>query len=101
MSVKECLQNVLISIYKAIPHILVRGKGIKHNRIQQLSLKTKNSIELPIYNHLLKSELEAYQEFKAKEEEESSVEEKEPATQLKARKKTEEGEGGKKKKRKE
>lgn len=72
MLTKECVQNVLISIYKAIPHILVRGKGIKHNRIQQLSLKTKNSIDLPIYSHLLKSELEAYEEFKKKENESGS-----------------------------
>ncbi len=33
MSTKECLQNVMIAIYRVIPHILVRGKGIKHNRV--------------------------------------------------------------------
>ena len=61
MNLRECVANVLMGIYRVIPHILVRG--VKHTKVQQISLKTKSSLELPVFNHLMKSEIEAYHEL--------------------------------------
>jgi len=46
-------QNIISACYQAIPHILCHAE--KHTSIQEISIKTANSIELPIYKKSTKS----------------------------------------------
>ena len=48
MGVKDCVRNIMHGIYNTIPHIL--QKNVKHNFIESISIKTFNSISLPIYS---------------------------------------------------
>eukprot|EP00826_Nyctotherus_ovalis_P052167 TRINITY_DN6585_c0_g1_i3.p1 TRINITY_DN6585_c0_g1~~TRINITY_DN6585_c0_g1_i3.p1 ORF type:complete len:279 (+),score=57.59 TRINITY_DN6585_c0_g1_i3:122-958(+) len=47
MEAKDTAANVFAAAHQIIPHILLRCE--KHTNVQMLTLKTKTSIELPIY----------------------------------------------------
>lgn len=58
MGIKECVKNIIHGVYNTVPHLL-KG-GVKHTKIEQISIKSFNSISLPIFNQLTVEELNAY-----------------------------------------
>jgi hypothetical protein len=52
------LSNVARAIYRVLPHVL--GESIEPTQVQCISLKTHNSPDLPIFNHLSETEIAAY-----------------------------------------
>ena len=52
------VHNVMQAIYSVIAYIL--GAEIPYEKVLSISLKTANSVELPIYNHLEQDYLHAY-----------------------------------------
>ncbi len=65
MGVKECVKNIIHGVYNTVPHLL-KG-GVKHTKIEQISIKTFNSISLPIFNQLTAEELKAFKSSEKKE----------------------------------
>lgn len=58
MSVKDTVKNVIHGIYNTVPHIL--RDAIKHTRVRQISIKTADSISLPIFNQLTDEEVKSF-----------------------------------------
>lgn len=48
MGVKDLVKNIIHGIYNTIPHIL--KQSIKHTSVRCISIKTYNSISLPVFN---------------------------------------------------
>jgi ribosome biogenesis protein UTP30 len=69
MGLKETVKNIIHGVYNTIPHIL--KDSIDHTKVRQVSIKTSESISLPIFNQLSSEELSAFlgKEIKAKENE--------------------------------
>lgn len=59
MSNPDLVKNVMRGIYRALPHIV--GSEVSLDHVRQISLKTYQSPSLPIYSHLTKTEIAAYQ----------------------------------------
>ena len=59
MNAKDAVKNIIQAVYRVVPHIIMKD-GIKHSKVQCISLQTPQSVDLPIFNQLLKSEVEAY-----------------------------------------
>lgn len=59
MSSKEIYQNVIQAVNYTLAHIMV-GEKIKHSRVQCISLKIGDSIDLPIFSQLMNTELASY-----------------------------------------
>ena len=57
MGLKDVVKNVIHGVYNVVPHIL--KDAIKHTKIRQISIKTAESISLPIFNQLSPEEIEA------------------------------------------
>ena len=55
MDLKDIVKNVIHGVYNTIPHIL--KQSLKHTSIRQISIKTFNSISLPIFNQLTQNEI--------------------------------------------
>lgn len=56
MGTKDAVKNIIHGVYNTVPHIL--KEAIKHSKIRQISIKTAESISLPIFNQLTDEELE-------------------------------------------
>lgn len=46
--VPDTVKNIIHGIYNMVPYLL--KEGVKHNNVRSISIKTYNSISLPIYN---------------------------------------------------
>lgn len=57
MGVKDAVKNIIHGVYNTVPYIL--KDAIKHSKIRQISIKTSESISLPIFNQLSDEELDA------------------------------------------
>jgi len=57
MDVKDVVKNVIHGVYNTIPHLLKHS--LKHTAVRQISIKTFNSISLPIFNQLTEKEIGA------------------------------------------
>jgi len=68
MGVKDIVKNIIHGVYNVIPHVL--KDAVKHTKIKQISIKTINSISIPIYNQLSEDELDLIIEEANMEEEE-------------------------------
>jgi hypothetical protein len=58
MSLKESVKNIIHGIYNTVPHIL--RESIKHTKVRQISIKTADSISLPIFNQLTPEEINSF-----------------------------------------
>ncbi len=56
MELKSVVKNVIHAVYNTIPHIL--KQSLKHTKIKQISIKTAQSISLPIYDCPTEEELD-------------------------------------------
>lgn len=59
MNVKEIAANVIDALPQMLAHIMFRD-GIKTNKIQQISLRLTDSVDLPIFTQLTKHEILAF-----------------------------------------
>jgi len=66
MKPMKSVANIIVAIYKAVPHII--KDAIKPGKIQSITVKTSTSPELPIYTHLSKKDALAYLQGPAKKE---------------------------------
>lgn len=57
MDLKDIVKNIIHGAYNTIPHIL--KESIKHTKVRQISIKTSESISLPILNQLTPEEIGA------------------------------------------
>jgi ribosome biogenesis protein UTP30 len=57
MGIKDAVKNIIHGVYNTVPYIL--KDAIKHSKIRQISIKTSESISLPIFNQLSDEELDA------------------------------------------
>lgn len=57
MGLKDAVKNIIHGVYNTVPYIL--KEAIKHSKIRQISIKTSESISLPIFNQLSDEELNA------------------------------------------
>lgn len=55
---KEIIVNIISTIYRALPYIL--SDKISFEKVQSISIKIRNSLDLPIYNFLEKKEIQTY-----------------------------------------
>lgn len=69
MSTTEIYENVVSAVNHMLPYIMVHDE-IKHSRVQCISLKIGESIDLPIFNQLMNSEVASYIVLKDKIEKE-------------------------------
>jgi len=69
MGLKETVKNIIHGVYNTLPYIL--KDSIDHTKVRQVSIKTSESISLPIFNQLSSEELSAFlgKEVKVKEAE--------------------------------
>ncbi len=58
MTLKDCVKNIIHGVYNTIPH-LFSNQTAKHNTVRSISIKTFNSVSLPIYNHIAPEEIKA------------------------------------------
>jgi len=67
MGLKETVKNIIHGVYNTLPHIL--KDSISHSKVRQVSIKTSESISLPIFNQLSQEELSAFvgKEIKTKD----------------------------------
>jgi len=63
MSTKDSVKNIIRSIYEMLPFIL--RSGVSPDKVQQILIKTSDSISLPIYNHLSEMEIDAFKKAPA------------------------------------
>jgi len=56
MELKSIVKNIIHAVYNTVPHIL--KQSLKHTRIKQISIKTSQSISLPIYDCPTEEELD-------------------------------------------
>ena len=59
MKAKQIAENVVSVVHHALPYIMMHD-GIKHNRVQSISLRVGDSFDLPIFNQLLNTEVASY-----------------------------------------
>lgn len=59
MSTKEACENIVSAVHHALPYIMMHD-GIKHSRVQSISLRVGDSVDLPIFNQLMSSEIQSY-----------------------------------------
>lgn len=59
MSATQIYDNLVAVVNHMLPHIMVTD-SIKHTRVQCISLKVGESIDLPVYNQLMTSEMASY-----------------------------------------
>ena len=71
MKTKEITENVISAVHHSLPYLLMHD-GIKHDRVQSISLRIGDSFDLPIFTQLLNTEIASYIVIKKEEEEENS-----------------------------
>lgn len=72
MSTSEIAENVVSAVHHALPYIMMHD-GIKHNRVQSISLRVGNSIDLPVFNQLLNTEVASYVALKDQVDEQGNL----------------------------
>ena len=74
MTSKQIYENLVSAVNHMLPYIMVNDK-IKHSRVQCISLKVGDSIDLPIFTQLMNSEIASYVLLKDQVDEEQQQDE--------------------------
>jgi hypothetical protein len=59
MKAEEIAENVTSAVHHALPYIMMHD-GIKHNRVQSISLRVGDSFDVPVFSQLLSTEVASY-----------------------------------------
>jgi ribosome biogenesis protein UTP30 len=59
MTTTQIAENVISAVNHALPYVMMHDE-MKHSRVQSISLRVGASFEVPVYNHLLTSEVASY-----------------------------------------
>lgn len=73
MTTTQIYENLVAVVNHMLPHVMVTD-SIKHSRVQCISLKVGESIDLPVFNQLMSTELASYVFLKDKIDEEKDEE---------------------------